>query len=51
VAAAIQNILLGAMALNISSFWSTGGMTYHPELKRYLNLEEEDQVIGLLYLG
>lgn len=51
VGAAIQNILLGATALNISSFWSTGGMTYHPELKRYLHLAEEDKVVGLLYLG
>lgn len=51
VSAAVQNILLGATALNISSFWSTGGMTYHSELKKYLGLSEEDQVIGLLYLG
>lgn len=51
VAAAIQNILLGATALGISSFWSTGGMAYHPSLKEYLKLEEDDKVIGLLYLG
>lgn len=51
VSAAIQNILLGATALGISTFWSTGGMTYHPELKDYLKLAEEDQIIGLLYLG
>jgi len=51
VAAAIQNILLGATALGIASFWSTGGMTYHPALKEYLQLAEEDNVMGLLYLG
>lgn len=51
VAASIQNILLGATALGIATFWSTGGMTYHPELKRYLQLAEEDSIIGLLYLG
>jgi hypothetical protein len=26
-------------------------MTHHPALKTYLNLSEEDQVMGLLYLG
>lgn len=51
VAAAIQNILLGATALGISSFWSTGGMTHHPAMKTYLKLAEEDEVMGLLYLG
>lgn len=51
VAAAIQNMLLGATALGISSFWSTGGMAHHAVLREYLNLGEEDRVIGLLYLG
>ncbi|WP_345210379.1 nitroreductase [Mucilaginibacter gynuensis] len=49
--AAIQNILLAASALNIGSFWSTGGMTLKPGLKEFLELGEEDQVLGLLYLG
>lgn len=51
VAAAVQNILLGATALGIASFWSTGGMTYHPQLKTYLQLGEEDGIIGLIYMG
>ena len=51
VAAAIQNILLGAAALNIAALWSTGGLTYHPALKKYFNLNDDDQIIGLLYLG
>jgi nitroreductase len=51
VSAANQNILLGATALGISSYWSTGGMTYHPELKKYLKLDVEDEVIGMIYLG
>lgn len=50
-AAAIQNLLIGATALNIASFWSTGGMTLRPEFKAYLQLQEEDHVMGLLYLG
>lgn len=48
---AIQNLLLGAHALNIGSFWSTGGATLKPVMKEFLGLGAEDQVLGLLYLG
>ncbi|WP_222166367.1 nitroreductase family protein [Edaphocola aurantiacus] len=51
VAAATQNILLGATAKGIASFWSTGGMTHHPAMKLYLELKDEDLLMGLLYLG
>jgi len=50
-AAAIQNMLLVAEALGIASFWSTGGQTLKPAMKTYFQLREEDQMIGLLYLG
>ncbi len=49
--AAIEHILLGATSLGISSFWSTGGMTLKPEFKDMLSLGEEDQVLGMLFLG
>jgi nitroreductase len=48
---AVQNLLLGATALNIASYWGTGGMALKPVMKQFLNLNEEDQVIGILYLG
>ena len=51
VSAAIQNILLGAAALNIAVLWSTGGMAHHHSMKEYLPLADEDVVIGLLHLG
>jgi len=50
-AIAIQNILLGATAAGIASFWSTGGMTHHPVMKNFLRLKEHDIVMSLLYLG
>ena len=50
-AAAVQNILLGAQALEIDALWSTGGMTHHPAMKKYFSLADEDVVMGLLYLG
>lgn len=49
--AAIQNVLLGATAMGISSFWSTGGMTHTHALKEYLKLGHDDIVMGLLFLG
>jgi nitroreductase len=50
-AIAVQNILLGATAAGMASFWSTGGMTHHPVMKDFLQLKEEDIVMSLLYLG
>ena len=51
VAAAIENLLLGAASLDIAALWSTGGMAHHPSMKDYLGLTNEDKVMGLLYLG
>lgn len=50
-ACAAQNILVGATALNIASFWSTGGMAQKPAMKEFLDLGPDDHVIGVLYLG
>lgn len=49
--AAIEHVLLGATAAGIASFWNTGGMTLQPAMKNHFGLGEEDQVMGLLYLG
>jgi nitroreductase len=49
--AAIQNILLGASALGIASFWSSGGMTHKPALREHLGLTHDDIVLGLIFLG
>lgn len=51
VSAAVQNILLTATAMDISSFWCTGGMALKPEMKNYLQLVEEDEVVAMIYLG
>jgi nitroreductase len=51
VAAATQNFLLGASAAGVAALWSTGGMTHHPSIKKYLGLADEDVVMGLLLLG
>jgi nitroreductase len=51
VSCAIQNILLGATALNMASFWSTGGMALKPAMKDFLALGDDDHVMGIIYLG
>lgn len=51
VSCAVQNFSLGASALNIALLWGSGGMTYHPAMKKYLGLAEEDLMMGILYLG
>ncbi|MBK0379142.1 nitroreductase family protein [Mucilaginibacter segetis] len=48
---AIQNLLLGATALNIASFWSTGGMALKPAMADFFKLHDEDKIMGILYLG
>jgi Nitroreductase len=50
-ACAVQNILLGATALGFASYWGTGGMILKPAMHTFLNLHDEDQVMGVLYLG
>jgi nitroreductase len=49
--AATEHILLGATALGIASFWSTGGMCNSQALKDHLQLNDEDHIMGLIYLG
>jgi nitroreductase len=51
VSCAIQNILLGATALNMASFWSTGGMALKPAFKSHFNYGDDDIIMGVLYLG
>lgn len=48
---AVQNLLLGATAHGIASYWGSGGMAYKLPMKTFLNLREEDLVLGILYLG
>ncbi len=50
-ACAVQNILLTASTYGIAAYWGTGGMCYHPSLKKHFGLRKEDKIIGFLYLG
>jgi len=51
VAAGVQNLLLGATALGLASFWSTGAPVDVPEVKRLAGLSPEDDIVAFVYLG
>lgn len=51
VAAAIQNILLGASALGLASFWSTPALTSPPGVLELCGFEPDDRIVGIIYLG
>ncbi|MFN5442913.1 MAG: nitroreductase [Crocinitomicaceae bacterium] len=51
VACAIHNLALSATAYGIGYYWSTSKLIYTPEMNRFLELEDKDMCLGLVYLG
>ncbi len=51
VAAAIQNLLLGATALGLASFWSTPALTRPPKVLDLCSFSPDDRIVGVIYLG
>lgn len=49
--AAAQNMLLAAHGLGLGGFWRTGAVSYDEEAKRALGLEENDRIVGFIYIG
>lgn len=49
--AAAQNILHAAYALGLGAMWRTGAVSYHPVTARGLGLEDNEQLLGFIYLG
>mgnify|MGYP006078565235 CR=1 FL=1 len=47
----IQNILLSATAYGFGVYWGTGGLTYSDHMKKFIGLNNNDKVLGLLMLG
>ena len=50
-AAACQNILLTAYALGLGAHWRTGDAARDPQIKKFLGLSEDQQLIAFLYIG
>ncbi len=49
--AAAQQILLAANALGYGSIWLTGPNAEDVSVKKALGLEEQDRIVGFIYLG
>ncbi|MCG1010667.1 nitroreductase [Salinicoccus sp. ID82-1] len=51
VAAATQNMLLTAHEMGIASIWRSGPIFDTPPVREYFNLEEREEILGLIFLG
>ena len=51
VAAGIQNILLGATAQGLASFWSTPALPQAPKVLDLCGFGPDDRIVGIIYLG
>ena len=51
VAAGIQNLLLGATALGLATFWSTPASARAPGVLELCGFDPEDRLVGIVYLG
>lgn len=49
--AATQNLLNAAFALEIGAVWRTGDMAYDPLVKQALGVQENETLIGFIYIG
>ena len=50
-AAAAQNILLSIYALGYSAIWRTGKLAFNPFVASKLNLEDNQEILGYIYVG
>ncbi len=51
VAAAVQNILLGATAVGLASFWATAPLLDSPRALALCGFEPDDRIVAIIYLG
>jgi nitroreductase len=51
VAAGIQNLLLGATAAGLASYWSTAPITESPAVLQLAGFEPGTRLVGVVYLG
>lgn len=50
-AAAVQNMILAAHALNYGTMWKTGPAAYDEEMKTFLGFASTDVIVGFVYVG
>lgn len=49
--AAVQNMLIAAHALGLGAIWRSGAPMYHPAMKEHFKLREDEEIVGLVYVG
>ena len=49
--AAAQQVLLGLNALGYGAMWRSGPACFTQKTKELLNLDQNDQIVGLIYVG
>jgi nitroreductase len=49
--AAMQSMLLAAYAQGVGAMWRTGGMAYNPIVHQALELQQNEKIVGYLYMG
>ncbi len=50
-AAAVENMLLTAEELGLAGIWRTGEAIHDPQVKRWLGLTPEDQIVAFVHVG
>lgn len=50
-AAAVQNLLLTAHAMDLGAMWRTGDACYDPEVEAFFGLSEKARLLGFVYVG
>lgn len=51
VAAASQNMLLAAHSLELGAIWRSGPIYNTPGVKEYFSLKEDEEILGVIFLG
>ncbi|MET1253765.1 nitroreductase family protein [Aliikangiella maris] len=49
--ASVQNLLMAAHFQNIGAIWRTGDWTFDPYFAGLLGLEDNEKIVGFIYLG
>jgi nitroreductase len=49
--AAVQNMLLTGEEMGLATVWRTGDHAYDPLVKRWFGLQQDDLIVGFIYVG
>lgn len=49
--ASVQNLIMAAHFLGVGAMWRTGGLASNRHLMKLLNFEDNEEIIGFIYLG